>query len=69
MKAEICQKILDGFCIPDEWALRIVVPIFKRKGDIRNCSCNRAVTFLEHCMKVVVVVELPQAPEEDPQKR
>ena len=27
--AEICQKVLDGFGIPAEWALSIVVPIFK----------------------------------------
>ena len=27
--AEICQKVLDGFGIPAEWALSVVVPIFK----------------------------------------
>ena len=51
--AEICQKVLDGFGIPAEWAPCIVVPIFKGKGDIRNCSCYRAVKLLEHSMKVV----------------
>ena len=45
--------MLDGFGMPVEWALSIVVPIFKGKGDIRNCSCYRAVKLLEHCMKVV----------------
>ena len=25
----------------------------QRKGDIRNCSCHRAVKFVEHGMKVV----------------
>ena len=39
--------------MPAEWALGIVVPIFKGKGDIRNCSCNTAVKLLEHDMKVV----------------
>ena len=51
--AEICQKVLDGFEMPAEGALSIVVPIFKGKGDVRNCSCHRAVKFPEHCMKVV----------------
>ena len=51
--AEICQKVLDGFGMPADWALSIEVPIFKWKGDIRNCSCNRAVKLLEHGMKVV----------------
>ena len=30
-----------------------MVPIFKRKGDIRNFGCYRTVKFLEHGMKVV----------------
>ena len=51
--AEICQKVQDGFGMPAEWTLSIVVPIFKGKGDIRNCSCYRAVKLLEHGMKVV----------------
>ena len=50
---EICQKVLDGFGMPAEWALSIVVPIFKRKGDIRNCNCYCVVKFLEHGMNVV----------------
>ena len=51
--AEICQKVLDGFGMPAEWALSIVVQIFKGKGDIRNCSCYGAVKLVEHGMKVV----------------
>ena len=39
--------------MPVEWALSIVVPIFKRKHDISNCSCNRGVKLLEHGIKVV----------------
>ena len=39
--------------MPAERALRIVAPFFKGKGDIRNCSCHRAVNLLEHGMKVV----------------
>ena len=39
--------------MPVEWDLSIVVPIFKGKGDIRNCSCNRAVKLLEYGTKVV----------------
>ena len=53
LMAEICQKVLDGFGIPAEWDLSIVIPIFKGKGDIRNCSCYRAVKLLEHEMNVI----------------
>ena len=51
--AEICQKVLDGYGIPAEWALSIVVPIFEGNGDIRNCSFYGAVKPLWHGMKVV----------------
>ena len=42
--------------MPAEWALSIVVPIFKGKGDISNCSFYRAVKLVEHGMKVVKMV-------------
>ena len=31
-------RVIDGFGMPVEWALSIVVPIFNGKGNIRNCS-------------------------------
>ena len=36
-----------------ECALSIVVPIIKKKGDIRNCSCYRTMQLLDHRIKVV----------------
>ena len=33
-----------------------MVPIFKVKGDIRNCSCYGAVELIEHGMKIVECV-------------
>ena len=55
--AEICQKVIDAFGMPAEWALSIVVPILKGKGDIRNCSCYRAVKFVEPGIEVEQVLE------------
>ena len=55
--AEICLKVLDGFGMPVEWALGIVVPIFKGNGDSMNCCCYGAVKILEHGMKVVACVK------------
>ena len=54
--AEICQKVQDGYGMPAEWSLSIVVPIFKGKGDIWKCNCYRAVKLLEHGMKAVEMV-------------
>ena len=39
-----------------EWDLRIIVPIFKGKSDIRNCSCHRAVKLLEDGIMAVEYV-------------
>ena len=51
--AEIWHRVLDGFGMPVEYALCVVLPIFIEKGDIRNCSCYRAVKHLEYGMKVM----------------
>ena len=35
---ELCQGVLDGRGMPDEWALSGMVPIFKKKGDAMSCA-------------------------------
>ena len=49
---ELCQGVLDGRGITDEWALSVVVPIFKGKGDAMSCGAYRGVKLLEHAMKI-----------------
>ena len=34
---ELCQDVLDGRGMPDDWVLSVVVPIFKGKGDAMSC--------------------------------
>ena len=50
---EICQKVLDRKSIPDDWKTGVVVPVYKGKGDVLNCSSYREVTLLGHGMKIV----------------
>ena len=50
---ELCQRVLDGKGIPTEWKTSILVPIFKGKGDVMNCSSYRGIKLLEHAMKIV----------------
>ena len=50
---ELCQGVLDGRGMLDEWALSVVVPIFKGKGDAMNCGAYRGVKLLQHAMKMV----------------
>ena len=48
---QLCQRVLDGKGIPDEWKTSIVMPIFKGKGDVMNCGSYREVKLLKHGMK------------------
>jgi len=50
---ELCQRVLDGKVMPDEWKTSVVVPIFKGKGDVMNCEAYRGVKLLEYSMKIV----------------
>ena len=50
---ELCQRVLYGKGMPNEWQTSVLVPIFKGKGDVRNCNTSRRVKLLEHAMKVV----------------
>ena len=50
---ELCQGVLDGRGMLDEWALSVVVPIFKGKGNAMSCGAYRGVKLLEHAMKIV----------------
>ena len=50
---ELCQNVLDARGMLDEWALSVVVPIFKGKGDAMNCGAYRGVKLLEHAKKIL----------------
>ena len=53
----LCQRVLDGRGMPDEWRTCVVVPIFKGKGDVISYGLYRGVKLLEHAMKVVERVQ------------
>ena len=38
---ELCQHVLDGRGMPDEWKTSVIVPIFKGKGDVMSCGSYR----------------------------
>ena len=50
---QLCQQVLDGKEIPNEWKTSVVVPTFKEKGDVMNCGSYRGVKLLEHGMKII----------------
>ena len=50
---KLCQRVLDGKGMPEEWKTSVVVPIFKGKGDVMDCGAYRKGKQLEHAMKIV----------------
>ena len=50
---ELCQRVLDGRGMPDEWKTSVIVSIIKGKGDVRSCGSYRGVKLLEHAVKSV----------------
>ena len=50
---ELCQCMLDGKGMPDQFQTSVLVPIFKEKGDVRSCNTYRGIKLIEHAMKIV----------------
>ena len=53
MIMKLCQHVLDGRGMPDEWKTSVIVPIFKEKSDVMSCGSYRGVKLLEHTTKIV----------------
>ena len=49
---KLCQRVLDGKGMPEEWKTSFVVSTFKGKGDVMDCGAYRGVKLLEHAMKI-----------------
>ena len=52
MMMELCQRVLDGKGVPDEWKTHEIVPIFKGRGDVMSCGSYRGVKLLEYSIKI-----------------
>ena len=50
---EICQRVMDGEGLPNDWKTSVVVPIYKGKGDVMSCGSYRGVKLLDHGLKIV----------------
>ena len=50
---KLCQRVLDGKGIPEEWKTSVAVPIFKGKGNVMHCGAYRGIKLLEHALKMV----------------
>ena len=53
---KLCQRVLDGKGMLENWKTSVMVLIYKVKGDVTKCSAYRGVKLLEHGMKIVARV-------------
>ena len=43
---KLCQRVLDGKGMPDNWKTSVLVPIYKGKGDVMTCRAHREMKLL-----------------------
>ena len=46
------NRIFENRKMPDAWRHKIVVPIYKNKGDIQNYTNYRGIKLMSHTMKL-----------------
>ena len=46
------NSMLENSTMPDEWRESIMVPIYKKKGDIQECGNYRGIKLISHTMKI-----------------
>ena len=49
----ISNEVLKGGSMPLDWRDSVLVPLYKGKGDVRECGSYRGMKLLEHEMKVL----------------
>lgn len=49
----IMRAVWQEQCIPEDWRTSVLVPIFKKKGDIHECSQYRGIKLLCHSLKLL----------------
>ena len=49
----LCQHVLHGKRMPGKCQTSVLVPIFKAKGNVKNCNAYRKEKLLERAIKIV----------------
>ena len=48
----LMRKIFEKERMPEQWRESIIVPVYKEKGDIQDCSNYRGIKLMSHTMKI-----------------
>lgn len=51
--AKVANQMLKGDKMPESWRKSVLIPLYKGKGDAKDCSNYRSVKLLEHSMKII----------------
>ncbi len=51
--ADILRAVWEEEDIPEDWRKSLIVPIFKKMGDILECDYYRGIKLLEHVLKIL----------------
>ena len=46
------NRLLRGEKMPDEWRRSVLVPLYKSKGEIKQCGNYRGIKLISHTMKL-----------------
>lgn len=49
---KLYNKLIQGGSIPNSWRNSFLIPIYKGKGDVRDCSNYRAIKLMSHTLKI-----------------
>ena len=49
---DLMQGIYEQEKIPTEWRDRVIIPIYKQKGDIQDCRNYRGIKLMSHTMNI-----------------
>ena len=49
---DLFNRLLQGEEMPDEWRKSVLVPLYKGKGDIKECGNYRGIKLMSHTMKL-----------------
>ena len=47
------NRLLQGEKVPDEWRRSVLVPLYKGKGEIKECGNYREIKLMSHSMETV----------------
>ena len=49
---KLFNRLLMGERMPEEWRRSVLIPIYKKKGDVQCCGHYRKIKLMSHTMKV-----------------